>query len=134
MKDQREILKILSGMVEKEVKEFVAVTSPEELLVAGQPVMSLPAFVGLVTAGVGFVGFLVYRTIPESKRRFVGRVIAALIVTPILFLVVYLHVRIWDWICFSDKPLRRAAFVAVMLVIFYSTIGLACLMAYRKRR
>jgi len=134
VKDENEIVKILSAMPDKEIKEFVAAGSPVELLSSGRPLVSLTTFVAIITAVVGVVGFWVLQKIGPEKRRLTLRVLGVLLAIPIGFLVAYWHVRIYDWIVFSHKMLWRAAFVAIMLVVFYSTIGLACLMTYRKRR
>jgi len=134
VKDQKQILKILSGMPGKEVKEFVAVAPPQELLSAGKPFVSLTTFVLIITAVVGAVGYLVLSRIGPEKRRLALQALGVLVAIPILFLVAYWHFRIYAWIAFSGKMLPRAFFVAIMLVLLYTTIGLACLMAYRERK
>jgi len=57
----------------------------------------------------------------------------ALIVILTLFLLVYSHVFIYYWILSSYNFIWRVAFVAIVLVVFYGTIGLASLVAYRNR-
>lgn len=70
-------------------------------------------------------------------------VLGVIVCISVGILLVLLHLRLYWWVLSSFvkydpnnplKPMWRIAFSAIMLVICYGTIGLAGLMAYRKRR
>ena len=69
--------------------------------------------------------------------------VGLLVCVLVLILLVILHFWLYGWVYSSFigydernplKPMWRTAFAAIMLVILYGTIGLAGLMAYRKRK
>jgi hypothetical protein len=129
---QDDVMEILRGMPDKEVKEYTAVGSVEELLSAGRPLMSLTTFVLTITAVIVAVVLCVLWKLGPENRILALKMLAVLLTIPIILIVAYWHVRVYDWIQ-EDKFTWRAAFVAIMVVLFYGTIGLACHMAYRKR-
>jgi hypothetical protein len=119
---ESEIRDILSQTPEKNTKEYTPVTTPEIMLNQGKPFISFTLFALIIIIVIKFTGMLALKKTIPDKREVVNRMIRVLVITTVILLIVYWHVRIYDWVFNSINPFWNAAFVILPLAIFWITI------------